>query len=47
MRFGPVPPREAEGAIAVHSIRTGSLVLRKGTVIRPADIAALEAAGIA
>jgi molybdenum cofactor cytidylyltransferase len=47
MRFGPVPPGEAEGAIAVHSIRKDGLVLRKGTVIAPADIAALKAAGIA
>jgi molybdenum cofactor cytidylyltransferase len=46
MKFGPVPPREAHGATAVHSIRQGSLVLKKGTVIGPAEVAALEAAGI-
>jgi molybdenum cofactor cytidylyltransferase len=46
MKFGPVPPREAQGATAVHSIRQGALVLKKGTVIGPAEIAALEAAGI-
>jgi len=46
MKFGPVPPRDAEGATAVHSIRQGSLVLKKGTLIGPAEIAALEAAGI-
>jgi molybdenum cofactor cytidylyltransferase len=46
MRFGPVPPGEAEGAIAVHSIRKDGLVLKKGTMIAPADIAALKAAGI-
>jgi molybdenum cofactor cytidylyltransferase len=46
MKFGPVPPREAEGAVAVHSIRKGELVLKKGTVIGKAEIAALEAAGI-
>ncbi len=46
MKFGPVPPREAQGATAVHSIRQGSLVLKKGTVIGPPEVAALEAAGI-
>jgi molybdenum cofactor cytidylyltransferase len=46
MKFGPVPPREAQGATAVHSIRQGTLVLKKGTVIGPAEVAALEAAGI-
>ena len=46
MKFGPVPPRDAEGATAVHSIRQGALVLKKGTLIGPAEVAALEAAGI-
>jgi molybdenum cofactor cytidylyltransferase len=46
MKFGPVPPREAEGATAVHTIRQGTLVLKKGTLIGPAEVAALEAAGI-
>jgi molybdenum cofactor cytidylyltransferase len=46
MKFGPVSPREAEGAVAVHSIRQGGLVLRKGTPIGPAEVAALEAAGV-
>jgi molybdenum cofactor cytidylyltransferase len=46
MKFGPVAPREARGATAVHSIRQGDLVLKKGTVIGDAEIAALEAAGI-
>jgi molybdenum cofactor cytidylyltransferase len=47
MKFGPVPPKEAVGATAVHSIRQGSLVLKKGTVIGAAEAAALEAAGVA
>jgi len=47
MKFGPVPPRQAEGATAVHTIRQGALVLKKGTLIGPAEVAALEAAGIA
>jgi molybdenum cofactor cytidylyltransferase len=46
MKFGPLPPRDAEGATAVHTIRQGALVLKKGTLIGPAEVAALEAAGI-
>ncbi len=46
MKFGPVSPREAQGATAVHTIRQGALVLKKGTLIGPAEVAALEAAGI-
>jgi molybdenum cofactor cytidylyltransferase len=47
MKFGPVAPRDAQGGVAVHSIRQNGLVLKKGTVIGPAEAAALEAAGIA
>jgi molybdenum cofactor cytidylyltransferase len=47
MKFGPVPVAEAEGAIAVHSIRQAGLVLKKGTLIGKAETAALSAAGIA
>ncbi len=47
MKFGPVSPRDAEGATAVHTIRQGALVLKKGTLIGPAEVAALETAGIA
>jgi molybdenum cofactor cytidylyltransferase len=46
MKFGPVPPADAKGGIIVHSIRQGGLVLKKGSVVGDADIAALEAAGI-
>ena len=46
MKFGPVPVAEAEGAIAVHSIRQSGLVLKKGTPIGKAEIAALSKAGI-
>lgn len=46
MKFGPVSPREAQGATAVHTIRQGSLVLKKGTLIGPGEVKALEAAGI-
>jgi molybdenum cofactor cytidylyltransferase len=43
MRFGAVPLAEAEGAILAHSLHG----LRKGRVLRAADIAALRAAGVA
>ena len=46
MKFGPVPLREAEGGVAVHSIRKPGLVLKKGTVIGKPEIAALAEAGI-
>src|SRR5215510_1445631 len=46
MKFGPVPVGEAEGGIAVHSIRKAGLVLKKGTVIGPAEIAALRSAAV-
>jgi molybdenum cofactor cytidylyltransferase len=46
MKFGPVPPRDALGATAVHTIRQGALVLKKGTLIGPDEVQALEAAGI-
>jgi molybdenum cofactor cytidylyltransferase len=47
MKFGPVPLKDAEGAVAVHSIRKGDLVLKKGTVIGKSEIDALANAGIA
>ncbi|MBV9971271.1 MAG: molybdopterin-binding/glycosyltransferase family 2 protein, partial [Xanthobacteraceae bacterium] len=46
MKFGALPPGEAKGGIVVHSIRKGPLVLRKGTVVGDAEIAALQAAGV-
>ncbi len=46
MKFGPMAPAGALGAIAVHSIRKGDLVLKKGTRIGEAEAAALQAAGI-
>ena len=47
MKFGPVPPHEALGAIMVHSVRTPERLVKKGTIIGEADIAALETAGVA
>ena len=46
MKFGAVPPREAEGAVAVHSIRKNGVVLKKGTLIGKSEIAALEGAKV-
>jgi molybdenum cofactor cytidylyltransferase len=46
MKFGAVAPKNAVGATAVHTIRQGSLVLKKGTLIGPAEVTALEDAGI-
>ncbi len=46
MKFGAVPIKEALGATAVHSIRQGELVLKKGTLIGPKEIEALTRAGV-
>jgi molybdenum cofactor cytidylyltransferase len=46
MKFGPVASIDALGATAVHSIRQGDLVLKKGTLIGPAEVAALKTAGV-
>ena len=46
MKFGAVPVNEARGATAVHSIRQGDLVLKKGTLIGDKEIAALAKAGV-
>lgn len=47
MFFGSVAIEEAAGGVAVHSIRVGEFVLKKGTRIGEAEIAALRAAGVA
>lgn len=46
MKFGPVAPKDAIGATAVHSIRKGGFALKKGAVIGAAEVEALQAAGI-
>jgi len=46
MKFGAVEPKQAVGATSVHTIRSGGLVLKKGTLIGPVEAASLEAAGI-
>jgi len=47
MKFGAVAPGQAKGGIVVHSIRQGGIVLKKGSVVGDAEIAALAAAGVA
>ena len=46
MKFGSVPVAEAAGTILAHSQRVATGTLRKGRVLAPEDIAALQAAGI-
>ena len=43
MKFGAVNPAHAEGGIVVHAVRHGAVVLKKGTVIGGADVAAMLA----
>src|SRR5262249_52395952 len=47
MFFGEIPVEKASGGVAVHSIRKGGLVLKKGTHIGDAEIKALSQEGIA
>ncbi len=47
MIFGPTPVREAEGAILAHTMRLEGRVLKKGTVLDAASVAALQTAGYA
>jgi len=46
MKFGPASPADAIGGVTVHTLRQGSLVLKKGTTIGPAEVAALTRAGV-
>jgi len=46
MKFGPASPEDAIGGVTVHTLRQGSLVLKKGTTIGPAEVAALTGAGV-
>jgi molybdenum cofactor cytidylyltransferase len=47
VKFGSVAPRDALGAINVHTLRAGTRVIKKGRVLDPTDVDALVAAGIA
>jgi molybdenum cofactor cytidylyltransferase len=46
MKFGPAIPEDAVGGVTVHTLRQGSLVLKKGTTIGPAEVEALNRAGV-
>lgn len=46
MRFGPIPLAEADGAVLAHGIAAGTLRLKKGRTLGPADLTALAAAGV-
>ncbi len=46
MKFGPVPLKDAEGALLAHSIRVERAVFRKGRLLSAADLAALAQAGV-
>lgn len=46
MEFGPVPTREAEGAILAHAVRTAEGRIPKGRRLTAADAAAIAEAGI-
>ncbi|MEX0301019.1 MAG: molybdopterin-binding protein [Leisingera sp.] len=45
MKFGPVPLKEAAGAILAHSLQGASRKIAKGTELSDADLADLAAAG--
>ncbi len=46
MKFGPASPADAVGGVTVHTLRQGSLVLKKGTTVGAAEVAALDKAGV-
>ncbi|MGB8401607.1 NTP transferase domain-containing protein [Bradyrhizobium sp.] len=46
MKFGPARPADAIGGVTVHTLRQGSLVLKKGTTIGAAEVEALNRAGV-
>src|SRR6201747_1602935 len=46
MKSAPASPKDAIGGVTVHTLRQGSLVLKKGTTIGPAEVEALTHAGV-
>jgi molybdenum cofactor cytidylyltransferase len=46
MRFGEVPVAEAEGAILAHSLRLGTVALKKARVLSRADLDLIAGAGL-
>jgi molybdenum cofactor cytidylyltransferase len=47
VKFGEIPIEDAAGAVLAHSLRFGSLSLRKGRLLTAENVAALKAAGCA
>ncbi|MFL5224827.1 MAG: NTP transferase domain-containing protein [Microvirga sp.] len=47
MKFGPVPVKEAVGAIAAHSVRAGEASVKKGRMVTAEDAERLARAGVA
>lgn len=47
MKFGPVPVRDAAGAVLAHSVHAGGMRLRKGRVLTENDVTNLVASGLA
>ena len=47
MKFGPVPVKEAVGAIAAHSVRAGDASVKKGRMVTTEDAERLARAGVA
>ncbi len=47
MKFGPVPTAQAEGAVLAHALQLAGGKLKKGHLLQPEDIAALQAEGVA
>jgi len=46
MRFGPVPLKEAEGAILAHAVRIDGIALKKGDLLTAERCRALAAGGV-
>ncbi|EAQ35417.1 molybdopterin binding protein [Nitrobacter sp. Nb-311A] len=46
MKFGPATPDDAIGGVTVHTLRQGTFVLKKGTLIGPVEVEALHRAGV-
>ena len=46
MKFGPVPIKQAEGAILAHSLSFKGVQLRKGRVLVAADLVAMAKANV-
>jgi len=45
VKFGEIPVEDAAGAVLAHSLRFGTMSLRKGRVLTAENVAALKAAG--